>query len=132
MSLPGNQGETAPVLFIEDDLLASTKGLKPITIIIDTAARDTNNPLGSTNLRKGLLMAPVTASGKYKEFDDGNGDGTEVSANVVVLRYPVMDIDEGDKRAAAFFAGCFHSESLLVHDGGTDPTWADVQRIERR
>jgi hypothetical protein len=130
-SLPGHTGQDA-ILFIEDDLLLNTEASEQMDIIIDTATRDTNHPEATTHLRRGLLMAEVTASGKYKEFDSGNADGTQLSAGVVVLGYEVRDIDEGDKSAMAYFAGTFNAAKLVVHDGGTDPTWADVQRIQRR
>lgn len=129
--LPGHTGADA-ILFIEDDLLINTEASEQMDVIIDTATRDTDHPEANTHLRKGLLLGKVTASGKYKEFDSGNGDGTQISADVVVLGYEVRDIDLGDRPAMAYFAGTFNATKLVVHDAGTDPTWADVQRIQRR
>lgn len=128
--LPGHTGQNA-LLFIEDDLLASTEASEQIDIVIATAARDAGHPEASTHLRRGLVMSKITASGKYSQFLSTNGDGTEVSAEIVILGYEVRDIDLGDKSAMAYFAGTFHSAKLVI-PAGAAATWADVQRIQRR
>jgi hypothetical protein len=45
-------------------------------IVIDSSARDSGNS-PTTTLRKGLSMGKVTASGRYKEYDDTDSDGTQ-------------------------------------------------------
>jgi len=44
------------------------------TIVIDSTARNG----GVTLLPKGLALGKITATGKYKEYDDSDGDGTGV------------------------------------------------------
>jgi hypothetical protein len=116
---------------LTSDLIFSTEKLVEIPIVIDTAARDAGNTGNTTYLREGLVLAPVTATGKYKEFDTNNSDGTEISANLVILGYDVLDIDDGDASAMAYSGGDFKSAGIIVDPGSAAPTWADVQRINR-
>lgn len=57
---------------------------------IDPAARDaTNTP--TTTLRSGLVMGIVTATKKWKEYDNTDGDGTEVAAGILLAPVKLLD-----------------------------------------
>jgi len=110
-----------------DHVLFITSGQSTKTITIDTTARDVGSPLGSTFLRQGLVLVPITATGRYKHFDEDALDGTELPDNAVVLK---QLIQIGDKPcvAAAWSAGNFKANMLYV---GAGFDWSAVQRIVR-
>jgi len=85
-----------------------------IGVTIDSAARDSGNT-PTTTLRKGLVLGKVTASGKYKEYDDAAIDGTETA--VCILDDEVKVVDEDGNAADAAATGLIHGyvdESDLI------------------
>lgn len=60
------------------------------TVILAAAARDANNT-PTTTLREGLVLGKVTASGKYKEYDDSDNDGTEVADLILAEQVDLVD-----------------------------------------
>lgn len=127
------EGQATP--FVNDDLIASTQNLESITIIVDSASQDTGNPESANVLRRGLCMGKLTATGKYKEFNSGGGDGSENEEDVVLLAHEVRERQgetdplASDKSAQAYYAGTFFSAKIY---GDAGLVWADVQRIRRR
>lgn len=112
------------VSYVVDDLLASTTAVKyaPVGgVLIDVAAEDAGHPDGPTNLRKGLCLGKVTATGRYKEFDIYATDGSGDSANMVVLAQEVLAVDEGPKEAATIWAGLLKGSGM--HIGAEDETY---------
>lgn len=68
---------------------------------IDDAARDAGNTdYRDTLLRPGLLMGKVTASSKFKEYDDSDADGTETAVGVLYEAVDLLD-SEGNAVTAA-------------------------------
>lgn len=119
-----NEGDVT--MHYVDDLIASHVSIEPVSIVIDTSARDSGNSEGSTILRKGLVLGKVTASGRYKEFDDTATDGTENSKDVVILAHEVRGISDGHKAATAYLQGTFKEDGVI---NGGNVTWTDVQRL---
>lgn len=74
-------------------------------ITVDGAARDSGNS-PTNKLRKGLLLGKVTATGKYKQYDDTASDGTEVAAGILLDEVNVHDEDGNDQDRIA---------TILVH-----------------
>lgn len=64
-------------------------------VIVSTAADSGSTP--TTTLRPGLLMAKVTSSGKWKQYDPAATDGSEVAQGI--LRYGVNMLDTGGTAA---------------------------------
>lgn len=112
-----------------DDLLYSTVSLEPVTIVLSTAAEDANSPNGTTFLRRGLLLGKITASGLYKEFDSAALDGSEVSADVVVLGQNVdlSLISANQVAVTAYIQGTFKEGGIKGDLAGF--TKADNQNI---
>lgn len=110
-----------------DEILFLSSGQSTKTITIDPTARDANSPAGSTYLRQGLILVPITATGLYKEYDDTALDGTELPEKAVVLKQ-MIHIGENPVPCAAWVAGHFKSDRLIV--AGTFD-WSAVQRIVR-
>lgn len=121
-----NDGEVTR-LQVDDLLYSGEEHAEEISIKIDTSARDNNNPEGSTILRRGLALGRISANGKYKEFNGAAADGTQTSANVVILSHEVRGIADGDKVATAYFQGTFKESGII----GSGITWTDVQRLRR-
>lgn len=116
-----------------DDLVASTEGLQPVTIMVSNTARDSGHPEATTHLRKGLLLTKATSGGeadKYVQFDSSAMDGTQNEETAVVLAHELRDMDDGDKVAVGYFAGTFWSDAVIDLDGSF--AFGDVQRIRRR
>lgn len=108
-------------------VLFLTSGQTTKTITIDPTTRDANSPLGTTYLRAGLILVPITATGLYKQFDTNATDGTEDPENAVVLKQ-LINIGTKPVVAAAWSSGNFKSDMLYV---GAGFTWSSVQRIIR-
>ena len=116
-----------------DKLLARTAP-QPVlmTVTIDSSAVDSGATV-TNQLRRGLLLGKITASGKYAQFDDEASDGTEVSADAVVLAESVVLTDPEDSEstvdviAVVVYAGCLHSDAILGDFAGL--TQEDCQRL---
>ena len=66
--------------------------LERVAVEILPAARDAGNTaFRTTYLRQGLCLGKVTASGKYKEYDDGDSDGTQTVAAILDEDVDVLD-----------------------------------------
>jgi hypothetical protein len=52
--------------------------------VIDGSARDAGNTGNTTVLRKGLVMGQITATGKWKQFDSGAGDGSQFARGILI------------------------------------------------
>lgn len=59
--------------------------------VIDPAARDAGNVGYETVLRAGLLMGRVTATGKLKEWNNSETDGTETVYGVLDREVDLLD-----------------------------------------
>lgn len=68
-------------------------------VTVAAAAADADNPAGSHILRAGLVLAKITASGKYAQYDNTASDGTQLEADVLVLLEDV-DLKGGDLTAS--------------------------------
>lgn len=66
--------------------------LERVAVEIDAAARDADNTdFRTTYLRAGLVLGKVTANGDYKEYDNGNSDGTETAVAILDEDVDVLD-----------------------------------------
>lgn len=88
-----------------------------VAIVIDAAAEDAENT-PTTSLRKGLVLGKVTATGKYKQYDDAAQDGTAVAR--LILEDEVDLLDESgvaaDTEAVGGFRGDFVAAALIGLD----------------
>ena len=57
--------------------------MKPATTGPPTPTTTDSGSTPATTLRKGLVLGRVTATGKYKQYDDAASDGTEVAAGIL-------------------------------------------------
>lgn len=66
--------------------------LEYAVVQIDTAARDAQNTtFRTTYLRPGLVLGKVTATSRYKEYDDTDADGTEVAKAILAQGVDLLD-----------------------------------------
>lgn len=73
--------------------------------------------LSGLNLAAGTLLGRITASGKYKAYNNANSDGSEVCAGVLVNAVNTGSTSYGtneDTEAAMFIGGAVLVESALV------------------
>lgn len=71
-------------------------------VAIDPAARDaTNTP--TTTLRSGLVMGQVSATKKWKEYDNADADGTETAKGI--LLHPIALVDAFGAAAVSPISG---------------------------
>lgn len=74
------------------DWLLNTDLIEQKGVHIDPAARDSSGGhTPTTTLRSGLVMGKVTATDKWKEYDNADADGTETALGI--LLHPVRLID---------------------------------------
>lgn len=55
-----------------------------LVVEIDRLSRDTVTVVSGQNLVAGAVVGKITASGKYKEYDNAAVDGSETAAGVLV------------------------------------------------
>lgn len=103
-------------------LIANSNIMVPKAIVI---AADTEYN-SSTILPRGLLLAPLTASGLYVPFDSTGEDGEEISANVVVLLENV-DCAGANTPSRGLHMGYVYKDAVLGDYAGL--TLANVQRL---
>ena len=73
----------------DNEYKLSDHGIK-VALTVDSSARDSGNT-PTTTLRKGLVLGKVTATGKYKEYDNGVADGTETAAGILDDEVDLLD-----------------------------------------
>ena len=72
--------------------IVNPDSLEDVAVQIDTTARDAGNTAyRTTYLRPGLVLGKVTATGRYKEYDDTDADGTEVAKGVLGQGVDLLD-----------------------------------------
>jgi len=101
---------------LSDEILASSH-YEMISITIAGATRDSGNT-PTTDLRRGLLLAYDSGSGKYIELTTG---ATE-SPTAVVLAENVPGMDATDVVSKAFYRAIFKSGKLFDDSASFDPT----------
>lgn len=94
------------------NLIANSVGLNTRTVVLDATVVDAMSTV-TTTLGEGLLLAPVTATGKYKQFNPTAADGTQVVADVVILATNVdMTKTPNSTFVAAYDQGRFFEDAL--------------------
>ncbi len=68
---------------------------------------------GSGALTRGTLLGKVTASGKYKPYNNANADGSETAKLVLAED---VDASSADVNTSAFASGEFNEDSLIGLD----------------
>ena len=76
-----------------------------VPITISSAARDSGNT-PTTTLRPGLVLGRLNSSGKFKEYNNSRGDGTETA--VCILRHQVKVVDSDGNACDAQAVGVIH------------------------
>ena len=71
---------------------------------------------GSGALTRGTLLGKVSASGKYKPYNNANADGSETAKLVLAEN---VDATSADVNTTAFASGEFNEDSLV----GLDATY---------
>ena len=89
-------------------------GHETFFVVIDKGARDGGTAGGgdSKTLLPGTLLGKVTATGKYKDYDNDGTDGTQLEENCVILLEPIDDISAGDQRAHVAMGGVVRYNQL--------------------
>jgi len=67
--------------------------------------------LSGEDLAAGTVLGKITASGKYKAYNNGAGDGSQTAAGVL---YSACDATGGDKEAVAIVRLAEVSSELLT------------------
>lgn len=74
---------------------------------------------GSGVIPAGMVLGKITASGKYKPYDDDNGDGSETA---VAIAYAGVDATSADKEVAVIFRDAEVKLSALQWASTNDAT----------
>ena len=75
------------------------------------------------NLSAGAVLGKVTASGKYKAYDDGAGTGEQTAVAILLDN---VDASLGDVEAAAFVRDCEVNGEEIAFASGVDEAGAIV------
>lgn len=115
-------GMGAPAYSAEHDLQGMIYGsphhcLFLTHALIDGASRDAGNTDNTTVLRPGLIMAQVTATQKWKPFDNTEDDGTEIPRGILTLLGLNTQLDGSDTDrflATIMVGGNVNPEALCI------------------
>ena len=84
-----------------------------VGVIIDSTARDAGST-PTTSLRAGLVLGRVTVTGRWKEYDDGDSDGTNVARGVLLEDVSLLNkAGTAVNVASAMHFGGFYDQDLL-------------------
>ena len=121
----GNPGMQASVFTQENQIWWGHENLRiydPLAILASTAIDAGNAP--TSQLRSGLVLAKLDASGKYAEYDPTQTDGREVARGVLQGSLSMLNGMTGlaeDKNQGAFevmIGGLLKNSALFGLDGG--------------
>lgn len=91
-----------------------------IPITLDATAEDAGHVGFETHLRRGLALGKVTATGKYKQYDDAvnPADGTQVCAGYLYVDVDMLDGGAAaiDRPAVLLVTGVVDSEKVIGSD----------------
>lgn len=119
----------ALIVFERDDILESTVAVKTVTAVIDSGCRNDGVGGSDTDLKKGLMLAKITASGKMSNFDADAVSGLEDESTAAIL-WQDVDVSGGDVTATVLVAGAIDLDEINLN--GETFTWANCQRLEPR
>lgn len=74
---------------------------------------------GSGVVLAGMVLGKISASGKYKPYDDDNTDGSETA---VCLAYDTVDATSADKKATVIFRNAEVKASAIQWAATNDAT----------
>lgn len=92
------------------------------TVVVDRLAADQPGSI----LRKGYALAKITTSGKYKEYDNDDSDGTEVFRGFLDQELDMKDLNGviADQVAQMVVFGRVKETNIFMLDLGNDLTAA--------
>jgi hypothetical protein len=101
--------ENQPVNF----LMNNSRG-QQIGVVIDSTARDAG-ATPTTSLRAGLVLGRVTVTDRWKEYDDGDADGTDVARAVLLKDTNLLNAaGTAVNVSSVAHTGGFYDEDLLI------------------
>lgn len=102
----------------DNEYKLSDHGIK-VAVTLDAGAADAGSS-PTTTLRKGLVLGRVTATGKYRQYDDGAVDGTEVAAGILDVEVNLLDSngEAADSQATMLVHGYVAESKLTGVDAG--------------
>lgn len=77
----------------------------------------TNDTGGALTVKRLTILGRITATGLYKQYASGAGDGSEVP--VAVSLSEVVHTADGDKPVGIMLSGVVNEGDLIIH--GSDP-----------
>lgn len=80
-----------------------------------TRSRGVVTVVSGQNLVAGAVVGKITASGKYKEYDNGASDGSEVAAAIL---FDNVDATSGDKSGVVLVRDCEVNAAELTWKSG--------------
>ncbi len=89
------------------------------TVVLNSTAVDSGGDPVETNLRKGLVLGKITATGKYAQYNNSASDGTEVARGVLDFDVNMLDGNgvAQDKNTLMVIHGLVNSNSLFGSNG---------------
>lgn len=101
-----------------------TEATRPSEVILSeapgTLSRETVTIVsGEGVVPVGMVLGVVTASGKYAQYDDGNGDGSETA---VAIALESVDATSADAECAVMIRLGEYKTDLLAWDAAVDAT----------
>jgi hypothetical protein len=90
-------------------------------------SRDVVTIVSGQNLKAGAVLGKISASGKYKAYDNGAGDGSQAAAAIL---FDDVDASGGDKTATAIVRDAEVNKNELVYAVGQDQTSKDASVVD--
>lgn len=102
-------GPQTATTWTDNAFLIDNTNFRSKTVIISSAARDAT-ATRTTKLRPGLVLGQITASKKYKEYDNSASDGSQVAKGILAHTTDLLDAD----------AAAQDAEAVMVDNGRVD------------
>lgn len=90
-------------------------------------SRDVITVVSGQNLKAGAVLGRITASGKYKAYDNAAADGSQAAAGVL---YDDVDASAADAKGVAILRDAEVNGGELVYAVGQDQTSKDASVVD--
>ena len=113
-----------------DYFLVSDYGVgTEIGVLMVSTARDPNSPNSTSVLRAGLVLGKVTASSKYKQYDNAAADGSEVAAGFLRHSIDLRDAAGTQQDTPAVMITVCEVSTAKIPASGANYTGLDANAI---
>lgn len=100
-----------------------------IAVLMDSTARDPNSPNGTSVLRAGLVLGKITASSRYKQYDNAAVDGSQTAVGFLRHDIDLRDANGTQQNTPAVMITVCEVSTAKIPTSGANYTGLDANAI---